>query len=113
MSKKNNRKLRHQAHQYALRKEKEEREKQQKKIERKKQNEETLNIMKKLEIDSNRKPQAVSKLGATVSKKKTKRKGVRLRKNTVVRGIKIKDAESKKRVKEILAAEETMRDMAE
>jgi hypothetical protein len=30
-----------------------------------------------------------------------------------VRGIKIKDAESKKRVKEILAAEETMRDMAE
>eukprot|EP00889_Picochlorum_renovo_P003584 jgi/Picre1/30614/NNA_005975.t1 len=56
MSKKNNRKLRHQAHQYALRKEKEEREKQQKKIERKKQNEETLNIMKKLEIDSNRKP---------------------------------------------------------
>ena len=52
-------------------------------------------------------------LGATVSKTKTKRKGVRLRKNTVVRGIKIKDAESKKKVREILAAEETMRDMAQ
>ncbi len=69
--------------------------------------------MKKLEIDADKKPKAVAMLGATVSKTKTKRKGVRLRKNTVVRGIKIKDAESKKKVREILAAEETMRDMAQ
>ena len=77
-----------------------------KKQERKKQNSETLEIMAKLELDSSKRPKAVANLGATVSKK-LKRKGVRLRKHTVVRGIKIKDAESKRRVKEILAEEES------
>lgn len=84
--------------------EKEQKDKQLKKQERKKQNAETLEIMAKLELDSKR-PKAVATLGSTVSKK-LKRKGVRLRKNTVVRGIKIKDAESKRRVKEILAEED-------
>ena len=88
--------------------EKEQREKQDKKIERKKQNEETLNIMKKLELDSKR-PRAVASLGAT-KKPQMKRKGVRLRKNSVVRGIKITDSESKKKVREILAAEEAMKE---
>lgn len=88
--------------------EKEQKEKQQKKHERKKQNAETLDIMKKLELDTKR-PKAVAALGSTV-RKTLKRKGVRLRKNTVVRGIKIKDAESKRKVKEILAAEESMKD---
>lgn len=88
--------------------EKEQKEKQLKKHERKKQNAETLEIMAKLELDTKR-PKEVTGLGATVSKQ-LKRKGVRLRKNTVVRGIKIKDAESKRKVKEILAAEESMKE---
>jgi hypothetical protein len=40
---------------------------------------------------------------------KLKRKGVKLRKHAVIRGIRITDAASKQQVKEILAAEEAMR----
>ncbi|GAB4821294.1 hypothetical protein N2152v2_008340 [Parachlorella kessleri] len=43
--------------------------------------------------------------------KKTKKKAIRIKKNVVIRGIKVRDAESKKKVKEVLAAEEAMREM--
>jgi len=88
---------------------KEERAKKEKKEERKKQNKETLDIMMKLDI-SNKRPSSISSIGVPVTKK-LKRKGVRLRKNSMVRGVRIKDAESRKKVKEILAAEESMKDV--
>lgn len=111
MSRKNNRKIRARAHEFALKKDKEERAKKEKKEERKKQSKETLDIMMKLDIGGKR-PSSLSSIGAPVTKK-MKRKGVRLRKNSMVRGVRIKDAESRKKVKEILAAEESMKDVLE
>lgn len=111
MSRKNNRKIRARAHEFALKKDKEERAKKEKKEERKKQSKETLDIMMKLDIGGKR-PSSLSSISAPVTKK-MKRKGVRLRKNSMVRGVRIKDAESRKKVKEILAAEESMKDVLE
>lgn len=92
--------------------EKEQREKKQKREEKKKNTQETMDIMSKLEIDTNnKKPAAVRSLHAPVQTKKLKRKGLRLRKNAIIRGIRIHDAESKRKVKELLAAEESMKEM--
>mmetsp|Transcript_10018 Transcript_10018/g.27234 ORF Transcript_10018/g.27234 Transcript_10018/m.27234 type:complete len:117 (+) Transcript_10018:1190-1540(+) len=103
MSKKNNLKLRAQSHAYALRKEKEQREKLAKKAERKKENAEALDVLSKLGLSQTNKKTS-KKLGISTTTK-TKRKGVRLRKNAVVRGIKVKDAESKRQIREILEGE--------
>jgi hypothetical protein len=57
---------------------------------------------------------STKKLGLNASTKtKMKRKGVRLRKNAVVRGIKVTDAESKRQIREILEAEAGVDAMAE
>ncbi|KAL4514911.1 hypothetical protein Ndes2526A_g03738 [Nannochloris sp. 'desiccata'] len=110
MSKKNNQKTRVKAHTYQLKREKEAQEKKEAKSQRKQEAEQQQGAAAKspgarggLVIPS------LSKLG--VAGRKFKRKGIRLRKNHMVRGIRIKDASSKQKVKDILAAEEAMREM--
>ena len=83
--------------------EKEQREKLAKKAERKKENAEALDVLSKLGLSQTNKKTS-KKLGISTTTK-TKRKGVRLRKNAVVRGIKVKDAESKRQIREILEGE--------
>lgn len=85
MSKKNNLKTRKNAHDYALQREKDLEQKRVAKQERKKQARES-----KMSVDG----------GTKKTKKKTK--GIRLKKNVVFRGIKIKDAASKQKVKEMI-----------
>lgn len=91
--------------------EKEQREKQAKKAERKKENAEALDVLSKMGLGGGTK--STKKLGLSVTTKTNmKKKGVRLRKNAVVRGIKVKDAESKRMIREILEAEATGADAA-
>ncbi len=84
--------------------EKEQREKLANKAERKKENAEALDVLSKFGLSQTNKKTS-KKLGISTTTK-TKRKGVRLRKNAVVRGIKVKDAESKRQIREILEREE-------
>ncbi len=91
-------------HARRLAEEKEQREKLAKRAERKKENAEALDVLSKFGISQTNK-KTPKKLGVS-STTKTKRKGVRLRKNAVVRGIKVKDAESKRQIREILEREE-------
>lgn len=94
----------HRAHNHFT-EEKEQREKQAKKAERKKENADALDVLSKFGL-SQTNTKSTSKLGiSTTTKTKMKRKGVRLRKNAVVRGIKVKDAESKRQIREILERE--------
>lgn len=66
--------------------------------------------MMKLQLNSKKAP-FIGAVGAPVAKK-MKRKGVKLRKNALIRGIRVKDAESKRKIREILAAEENMKEIA-
>jgi len=52
-----------------------------------------------------------AKLGAAPAATKAKRKGFRIKKGVRIKGIKVTDAASKKKVKQILAAEQALREM--
>ncbi|PSC68966.1 OTU domain-containing protein isoform X1 [Micractinium conductrix] len=56
---------------------------------------------------------AAEQIGVAAPKrlKRKAKKGVRIKKHVVVRGVKVTDAESKKKIKEMLAAEEAMKAM--
>lgn len=96
MSKKNNQATRRNLHAARLAKEKEEAEKRKAKQEHK-----AARLA------------AADRMGVQAPKrlKKKAKKGVRIKKHVVVRGVKVTDAESKRKIKEMLAAEEAMRDM--
>ncbi|KAL4444659.1 hypothetical protein ABPG77_002476 [Micractinium sp. CCAP 211/92] len=96
MSKKNNQATRRNMHAARLAKEKEEAEKRKAKQEHK-----ATRLA------------AAERVGVQAPKrlKKKAKKGVRIKKHVVVRGVKVTDAESKRKIKEMLAAEEAMRAM--
>ncbi|KAL6770058.1 hypothetical protein ACKKBG_A33435 [Auxenochlorella protothecoides x Auxenochlorella symbiontica] len=94
MSKKNNLTTRQNAHKFALEREKAEREKREKKKEK------VVTKAQKAPVE-----------GKAIAKK-SKFKGVRIKRNRTIRGIKIKDAESRQKVREVLAAEQAMKEMA-
>mmetsp|Transcript_6368 Transcript_6368/g.14133 ORF Transcript_6368/g.14133 Transcript_6368/m.14133 type:complete len:132 (+) Transcript_6368:59-454(+) len=88
MSKKNNKQTKRNAHAYDLQKEKEAQDKRQKKLEQK-----------------------ASKVTSGGVKKIKRNKGIRIRKNARLKGIHVQDADSKRKVKQLLKAEAAMRDM--
>ncbi|PRW45646.1 OTU domain-containing protein isoform X1 [Chlorella sorokiniana] len=96
MSKKNNQQTRQRMHAARLEKEKEDAAKRDAKLAKKQQ-----------------RLKAAESMGVAAPKrlKRKQKKGVRIKKHVVIRGVKITDAESKRKVKEMLAAEEAMKDL--
>lgn len=70
--------------------------------------EQTLQKQKKSEKKA---AKQAAKLGAAPAATKPKRKGFRIKKGVRVKGIKVTDAASKKKIKKILAAEQALREM--
>lgn len=96
MSKKNNQGTRRNMHAARLEKEKEDADKRKAKSEYKKD-----------------RLAAADRMGVAAPKrlKRKAKKGVRIKKHVVVRGIKVTDAESKQKIKEVLAAEHAMKEL--
>lgn len=91
MSKKNNKSTKKRAHSFALRRE--------------------ADDAAKRKVTQEKKAAKAMKNPGVKKAQPKKKKGLRIRKNVVIRGVKVKDAETKKKVKKILAAEAAMREM--
>lgn len=96
MSKKNNLTTRKNAHKYDLEREKEAKEKREKALKKKDQK-----LKTKKQVD---KPKSKTAL-------KFSRRGFRIKKNVTIKGIKVVDGSSKKKIRKLLAAEAAMREM--